>query len=41
MRRHLAQSWRLAAAILVGLTVAGCGINNVPTLQERAKAVDG
>ncbi len=28
----------LFAAMLVGLTVAGCGINNVPTLQERAKA---
>ncbi|WP_425359606.1 LemA family protein [Enterovirga rhinocerotis] len=31
--------WRsLAAAVLVALTTAGCGINNVPTLQERAKA---
>ena len=31
--------WRsLFGAVLVGLTVAGCGINNVPTLQERAKA---
>jgi LemA protein len=32
-------SWRsLAGAVLLALTTAGCGINNVPTLQERAKA---
>ncbi|HMO28467.1 LemA family protein, partial [Enterovirga sp.] len=32
-------SWRpLLGAILVALTVAGCGINNVPTLQEQARA---
>ena len=32
-------SWRpLLGAILIALTTAGCGINNVPTLQERAKA---
>jgi LemA protein len=31
--------WRsLAGAIVIALTVAGCGINNVPTLQELAKA---
>ena len=28
----------LAAAILIGLTVAGCGYNNIPTLEESAKA---
>lgn len=28
----------LAGAVLLALSVAGCGINNVPTLQERAKA---
>lgn len=32
-------SWRpLLGAILIALTVAGCGINNVPTLQEQARA---
>lgn len=31
----------LAVAILVALTVAGCGINDVPTLQERAKGAWG
>lgn len=33
-RRSLA----LAAVALFGLVLAGCGINNVPTLEERAKA---
>ena len=28
----------LAAAIIIGLTVAGCGYNNIPTLEESAKA---
>ena len=28
----------LAAAVLIGLTVAGCGYNNIPTLEEGAKA---
>ena len=28
----------LAAAILIGLAVAGCGYNNIPTLEESAKA---
>jgi LemA protein len=28
----------LAGAVVLSLIVAGCGINNVPTLQERAKA---
>ena len=28
----------LAGAAILSLLVAGCGINNVPTLQERAKA---
>ena len=27
-----------AAALLLGLSVAGCGINNVPTYEEHAKA---
>ena len=28
----------LAAAILIGFSVAGCGYNNIPTLEESAKA---
>ena len=28
----------LAAAVLLGLAVAGCGYNNIPTLEETAKA---
>jgi len=26
------------AVILLGLTVAGCGYNTIPTLEEQAKA---
>jgi LemA protein len=26
------------AAILIGLSVAGCGYNTIPTLEEQAKA---
>ncbi|KQU53403.1 LemA family protein [Bosea sp. Leaf344] len=32
------RSLRLALAALLGLALAGCGVNNVPTLEERAKA---
>ena len=35
---RMARRGALAGAILLTLSVAGCGINNVPTLQERAKA---
>ena len=28
----------IAAAVLLGLTVSGCGYNNIPTLEESAKA---
>src|SRR5678816_3118029 len=28
----------MAAAIMAGLTVAGCGYNTIPTLEEQAKA---
>src|ERR1039457_1850771 len=28
----------VSAAILLGLTVAGCGYNNIPTYEEQAKA---
>ena len=41
MRSPVARVRGLAGAILVALAVAGCGINNVPTLQERAKAAWG
>lgn len=41
-RRYSAPTIRgwfaLAGAVLVALATAGCGINNVPTLQQRAKA---
>lgn len=29
---------RIALVALLGLALAGCGVNNVPTLEERAKA---
>ena len=32
------RGWRLALVGLLGLALAGCGYNNVPTLEERAKA---
>ncbi len=41
MMGHLARGRSLAALILVALALGGCGINNVPTLQERAKAAFG
>ncbi|MDB5592107.1 LemA family protein [Enterovirga sp.] len=41
MSRHLAAALRVAVVALVGLTLASCGVNNVPTLQERAKAAWG
>ena len=28
----------LVAVVLLGLTVAGCGYNRIPTLEEQAKA---
>jgi LemA protein len=34
LRRHFA----FLAVALLGLTLAGCGYNNVPTLEEKAKA---
>lgn len=32
---------RLAAAVVIASAVASCGVNNVPTLQEQAKAAWG
>lgn len=34
----LRRPFAVAAVALVGLALAGCGINNVPTLEEKAKA---
>jgi LemA protein len=30
--------FRATCLMLVGLTLAGCGINTIPTLDEKAKA---
>ena len=38
MSRMFPRIRALAVAVLVGLTVAGCGYNNIPTLEEGAKA---
>lgn len=32
------RAWRLGLVLLLGLTVAGCGINTIPTNEEQAKA---
>lgn len=34
----LRRPFAVAAVALLGLALAGCGINNVPTLEEKAKA---
>jgi LemA protein len=34
----LSRARTLAAVILLGLSVAGCGYNNIPTMEEQAKA---
>jgi LemA protein len=31
-------AFRALSLLLAGLALAGCGINTIPTLQERAKA---
>ena len=38
MTGHWSRRATLGALLLVSLALSGCGINNVPTLQERAKA---
>ena len=38
MSPSLSRLRALAAAVLIGLSVAGCGYNNIPTLEESAKA---
>ena len=34
----IAQIRNIGVAVLIGLTVAGCGYNTIPTLEEQAKA---
>ena len=38
LRLHLSRFARLAALMLVAATLAGCGINNIPTYEQNAKA---
>ncbi|WP_414643702.1 LemA family protein [Bosea sp. (in: a-proteobacteria)] len=35
---NLRRPFAVAAMALLGLVLAGCGVNNVPTLEEKAKA---
>ncbi|MDP3255559.1 MAG: LemA family protein [Bosea sp. (in: a-proteobacteria)] len=35
---NVRRPFAVAAMALLGLVLAGCGVNNVPTLEERAKA---
>src|SRR5262245_65989959 len=37
-RPHLSRFATLAAVILLTATLAGCGINNIPTYEQNAKA---
>ena len=37
-RPHLSRFATLAAVILLAVTLAGCGINNIPTFEQNAKA---
>ena len=37
-RPHSRTAFRALSLLLAGLALAGCGINTIPTLQERAKA---
>ena len=37
-RPHLSRFATLAAVILLAATLAGCGINNIPTFEQNAKA---
>ena len=38
MSKLMARIWTFAAVVGLGLAVAGCGYNTIPTLQEQAKA---
>lgn len=38
VERRMAGGLRALTLLLLGITLAGCGINTIPTLQEKAKA---
>jgi LemA protein len=38
MNKLMARFWTFAVVVGLGLAVAGCGYNTIPTLQEQAKA---
>ncbi len=38
MSKLMARIWTFAVVVGLGLAVAGCGYNTIPTLQEQAKA---
>ncbi|AZD28105.1 LemA family protein [Pseudomonas chlororaphis] len=41
VRQSLCSSWPMMALLLLGSLLSGCGINNIPTLDEQAKAAWG
>ncbi|MEW7857698.1 LemA family protein [Pseudomonas chlororaphis] len=41
VRQSLRSSWPVMALLLLGSLLSGCGINNIPTLDEQAKAAWG
>lgn len=41
VRQSLRSSWPVMALLLLGGLLSGCGINNIPTLDEQAKAAWG
>ncbi|WP_198919850.1 LemA family protein [Pseudomonas chlororaphis] len=41
VRQSLFSSWPMMALLLLGSLLSGCGINNIPTLDEQAKAAWG
>ncbi|AZD71756.1 LemA family protein [Pseudomonas chlororaphis] len=41
VRQSLCSSWPMMALLLLSSLLSGCGINNIPTLDEQAKAAWG
>ncbi|CAI8908730.1 LemA family protein [Pseudomonas chlororaphis] len=41
VRQSLCSSWPMMALLLLSSLLSGCGINNIPTLDEQAKATWG
>ncbi|WP_016702085.1 LemA family protein [Pseudomonas chlororaphis] len=41
VRQSLCSSWPMMALLLLGSLLSGCGVNNIPTLDEQAKAAWG